>query len=83
MPKKGKKKKILSDKDTPRSDPIVPEQFEPPPQPREKVGGFDCYTVFIILSLTSFVFPFYRRCNTKTPPIVTQCFYIVMHQILL
>ena len=24
-----------------------------------------------------------RRCNTKTPPIVTQCFYIVMHQILL
>ena len=56
MPKKGKKKKILSDKDTPRSDPIVPEQFEPPPQPREKVGGIDCYAVgyYIIAHIFSF-----------------------------
>ena len=56
MPKKGKKKKILSDKDTPRSDPIVPEQFEPPLQPREKVGGIDCYAVgyYIIAHIFSF-----------------------------
>ena len=38
MPKKTKKKKTLrSDDETPRHDPVMPEKFEPPPPPRDKV----------------------------------------------
>ena len=37
MPKKGKKKKTKAVQDTPRSDPILIERYDPPPPPREKV----------------------------------------------
>ena len=40
MPKKGKKKKTKTVDETPRSDPMLIERYDPPPPPRDQVNIF-------------------------------------------